>query len=179
MDTFYSLGGLPSLAIIQLVMNWKTVASYFPALDRFISEQVNVEDTVRRFLNTWTGYLIVGTFCIIVILQLLHKLWNQARFFVLRHWRVKYSISEEHDSYDRVLKWLANHSSSQNCPDFNVPPEHDVLPDHMEPKDGVDFSDGLDSLQLKSRKPVSFMPCRNSAPNHRSQRYSKFIWTDD
>lgn len=167
MDAFYSLGGLPSLAIIQLAMNWKTFASYFPALDRFISEHVNVEDTIRRFLNTWTGYLIMGTFCIIVISQLLNTLWNQARLFVLRHWRVKYSISEEHDSYQRVLKWLANHSSSQNCPDFNVPPEHDVLPDHKEPKDGIDFSDGLDSLQIKAQKPVSLILCKSLVPKSR------------
>lgn len=153
MDRLPSLGGLSSLAIIQVLMNWHVVARYFPDLERLVS-QLNVEDTIHRFLKTWTGCFLVGIAVGGIILHLLYTLWNLLTSFVLGNWRVKCAVNECHVSYDHILDWLSKHPASQSLPEFKAAA---VDGNRGNPSmEGVDFGDGEDSLDLKRRDKVSF-----------------------
>lgn len=147
-----SVGDLSSMAIWPILMNWQTISSVLSPAAQCFGSQIDYQDLVRRFLNTWSGFLLAAVVLIATFLHVLHKAWKIAYTVVLNNWSTKCIIPEYSSHYDRLLHWLSEHPSAQSLTQFSTPTDDDDrFDDQEEAKKGVDFAVGdklLDINQL-------------------------------
>lgn len=140
-----SVGGVSSLAIWPILMNWQLISSSVSPIIQCMGSQIDFQDVLRRFLQTWTGFLLTGTVLSIVVLHLLYNAWKSGSSLVLSSWSANCSISEDSVYHKQLKNWLSKHPVSESLTSFAAP-EDDR--DEDAAKTGIDFSGDSGSLDV-------------------------------
>lgn len=99
--------GLSSVALWPVLMNWRSMVSYVPPLEHFVSQNEDwVKDFIRNFLASWYGALLGIALCTSLLSYLGHTVWKSLRAIVLSNWHTKCSIPIECPAYDQVYNWV-------------------------------------------------------------------------
>lgn len=88
-----------------LMMNWRSVVAYFPAVEQFI-DSLDVDVVIRFILGTrlgLSGLGLVGTF---LLLHLVWSAWTSIRKVALRWCYTKCSVPEGCSLYDQIVEWI-------------------------------------------------------------------------
>ncbi|KAK2604605.1 hypothetical protein N8I77_007518 [Diaporthe amygdali] len=152
--------GLSSVAVWPVLMNWRSVVSYVPSLERFISQHEHwVDDAIQNFLASWYGFLFGATVCSAVLSYLLNSVWKSLRAIVLANWHTKCSIPTYCDSYNRVCDWVNGSPEFRDGRLFlaSEKTRRQSLNDM-----GIDFPDGANSTddiqKIRKQNSVSLEP---------------------
>lgn len=137
--------GLSSVALWPVLMNWRSMVSYVPSLEQFISQnELLVSDAVRNFLASWYGILFGAAVCAAGFSYLGHTVWKSLRAIVLAHWHIKCSIPEDCAAYSQAFDWIKENPSFRDGTLFRASEKSSRkgLGDH-----GIDFGqDGMSSV---------------------------------
>lgn len=158
--------GLSSVALWPVLMNWRSMVSYVPSLERFISQNEHlVSDTIRNFLASWYGILFGMAVCAAMLSYLGHTVWKSLRAIVLSNWHTKCSIPKDCTAYVQVYDWMKANPSFRSGILFQASENssHNGSGDN-----GIEFGrDGMDSVddirKIKGGNIVSdFIPSQMS-----------------
>lgn len=95
------------MVLWPVLMNWRSMVSYVPSLERFVSQnEERVSDAIRSFLTSWYGALFVVAMGAVVLCYLGHTVWKSLRAIVLANWHTTCSIPQNCTAYDQVLAWV-------------------------------------------------------------------------
>lgn len=137
-----SLKGLSSVAIGPvLMMNWRRIVAYFPAVERLI-DGLDSEKLLQALLGTRTGLSMLGVLGSVVAAHFLHMAWNGAWSLVMRSFYTKCSLSEHSTIHDQVLSWITKKPKFQSATTVKI---MDRVDDNSE----VEVSDTEDSIDIE------------------------------
>lgn len=95
--------GFSSVALWPLLMNWRSMLSYIPFIDRLISANEHwVSNTISEFLTSWCGGLLVTALCALLLFGMGHAVWGSLWTIVLTNWHTKCSIPKACMAYEQV-----------------------------------------------------------------------------
>lgn len=140
MDVSSSIRGLSSVAIGPvLMMNWRRIVAYFPAVERLI-DGLDSEKLLHALLGTRTGLSMLGVLGSVVAAHFLHLAWNGAWRLVMGNFYTKCSLSEHSTLHDQVLSWVTKNPKFQSATTVKIMDRID---------DTVEVSDTEDSIDIE------------------------------
>lgn len=97
---------LSSMAIGPvLMMNWRSVVAYFPAVEKFI-DGFDVDVVIRFVLGTRLGLSGLGLVGTLLLLHIAWTAWTAIRKLVLVWFYTKCSVPEACSLHDQILEWI-------------------------------------------------------------------------
>lgn len=113
MEAFSSLQSLSSVALWPvLMMNWRSIIAYFPAVERFISG-FNMDVMIRMVFGTWLGLSVLGFLATVAMAHVAYSAWGIIRDLALLTCYTKCSISEDSSLYDQIMDWITRNPRFQ------------------------------------------------------------------
>jgi hypothetical protein len=138
MEVFQSLGGISSVAIGPiLMMNWRRIIAYFPAVERLI-DGLDSEKLLHALLGTRTGLSMLGVLGSLTAAHFVHLAWNSAWRIVMSSFYTKCSLSEHSNIHDQVLSWITKNPKFQSATRVKI---MDRIDDKVEVSDTEDAID--------------------------------------
>lgn len=138
MDVFQSLGGISSVAIGPiLMMNWRRIVAYFPAVERLI-DGMDSEKLLHALLGTRTGLSMLGVLGSLTAAHFLRLAWNAAWRVVMSSFYTQCSLSEHSNIHDQVLSWITKNPKFQSATTVKI---MDRIDDKVEVSDTEDRID--------------------------------------
>ncbi|KAI7776807.1 hypothetical protein LA080_004463 [Diaporthe eres] len=152
MDVSSSLRGLSSVAIGPvLMMNWRRIVAYFPAVERLI-DGLDSEKLLHALLGTRTGLSMLSVLGSVVAAHLVHLAWNSAWRLVMGNFYTKCSLSEHSTLHDQVLSWVTKNPKFQSATRVKI---MDRIDDTVEVSD---TEDSIDIERMVNEIPPTFRP---------------------
>ncbi|KAH8757329.1 P-loop containing nucleoside triphosphate hydrolase protein [Diaporthe sp. PMI_573] len=152
MEVFQSLGGISSVAIGPiLMMNWRRIIAYFPAVERLI-DGLDSEKLLHALLGTRTGLSMLGVLGSLTAAHFVHLAWNSAWRIVMSSFYTKCSLSEHSNIHDQVLSWITKNPKFQSATRVKI---MDRIDDKVEVSD---TEDAIDIERMVNEIPPTFRP---------------------
>lgn len=106
MSALNSLQSLSSVAVWPvLMMNWRSIVGYFPAVERFIND-LNVDVLIQMVLGTWLGLSGLSLLLSLALAHSAYSTYKTVRDLALATFHTKCSISESSGMYSQVVRWI-------------------------------------------------------------------------
>ncbi|KAI3391050.1 hypothetical protein diail_8078 [Diaporthe ilicicola] len=136
--------GLSSMALWPVLMNWRSMVTYVPSLEHFVSQHEHrIGDALQHLLTSWYGFLFGTILCAALLSYLAHSFWKSLRAIVLANWHTKCTIPSTCSSYDMICEWVHKNPEFRDGILFGAS-ERDY-DDNLD-DEGIQFQDGTDSI---------------------------------
>lgn len=169
MEALNSLQSLSSVAIWPvLMMNWRSIVAYFPAVERFINN-LNIDVLMQMVLGTWLGLSGLGFFACLALGHSAYSIYKTLRNLALVNFYTKCSITKNSTMYHHVVDWVNRNPKFQAVHTYKITVRHlDIeIPDDKEEIDITLMQNEIVSLlvtKTNNKIPV------NGAANHQIYR---------
>lgn len=106
MESLASFQSLSSMAVGPvLMMNWRRVATYFPAVERFI-DKIDVDVVLQLVFGTRLGLSGLGLLSTLALSHVVWSIWKAVRNSIVGICYSKCSVPETTDLYDQIVEWV-------------------------------------------------------------------------
>ncbi|KUI72952.1 putative mitochondrial chaperone BCS1-B [Cytospora mali] len=123
----YISGLSPATYIWPLLLNWRSIISFFPALESSLGGlDLDMERLIQSFLGTWCGFILVSILVITAMVQSIYWAWEFVSKTVLDTWYAKCSVATNSDMYEHILEWISLHPEFKSRRLFLVPWPADI-----------------------------------------------------
>lgn len=96
-----------------LMMNWRSVIAYFPAVERFI-DSLDVDVVIRFILGTRLGLSGLGAVGTVILLHLVWTAWTAIRSLALAWCYTKCSVPDGCSLHDQIVEWIVKNPQFQS-----------------------------------------------------------------
>lgn len=96
-----------------LMMNWRSIVAYFPAVEQFINN-LNVEVLLQLVLGTRLGLSGLGLFSTLLLAHFAYIAWRAIRTLALSYCYTKCSVSESNSMYEEIMEWITRNPRFQS-----------------------------------------------------------------
>lgn len=114
MEAFSSFQSLSSVAVWPvLMMNWRSIVAYFPAVGRFI-DGLNVDVLMQMVFGTRLGLSGLGILTSLALAHFAYSAYLALRNIALTTCYTKCAISEHSSMHDQLLEWIMRNPKFQS-----------------------------------------------------------------
>lgn len=140
MDALNSLQSLSSVAIWPvLMMNWRSILAYFPAVERFV-DGLNVDVLIQMVFGTRLGLSGLGLLASLALAHLAYSTYRILRDVALATCYTKCSISENSNMHDQVVDWITRNPKFHSVNTGEVIVRYDVEIEIPDDEEKIDVS---------------------------------------
>lgn len=140
MEALNSLQSLSSVAIWPvLMMNWRSIVAYFPAVERFI-DGLNVDVLVQLVLGTRLGLSGLGLLFALALAHLAYSAYRALRDLAMLSCYTKCSISEHSTMHDHIVSWITRNPQFRSITTGEVVMRYDAEIEVPDDEENIDVT---------------------------------------